>query len=973
MNYLITIFSLLLLFTTPNLQAQTGTLSGVVVDSQTGEELIGVHVFVPDISGGGVTDLSGKYNIKLSPGLYNVEFTYITHQKFIVEDVEIRENQVTQLDIVLTEANQELDEVVVSARRMDNNEVSLLRLQQKSLQTQDGISAQEISRIGFSNTAESMRQVTGASVEGDGFIVLRGLGDRYSISSMDGITLPTTNPYRNSASLDLIPSSMVDNIVVRKTFSPDLPGNFTGGAVDVTTKSLPDRYYLKLSSSVQYNDQTTFNSNFKKDPVDNSLSRLGYDDGSRSLEASWSDNQHLKQLNQYLIKIQNSQMSDQEIADFNRTMRSFSPRPFHIEDKTPGLNHSLNIEVGDRYQIQGSQVGFNLGVNYSNSYTYYDEREINNFTARIPDGSASRMQPFQLNQGAESIDEVRNGFIGTVTWQPDPAHEVTATSIYNNQAAESVLDMQNGSYPGALSTGTYNNRVLSYRQRELFNNQLKGRHSFTQAEIRWSGSLVSSRQYEPNTRYIGSPVDSQGNYFYVREVQLPFHFFRDLEDDQYNLKLDAEYRFSNRFRLKSGGFFSLKERDFQETRFQLENNGTNPDAPEFLSFRESSGNFADYFSAGNTGILGRDSDGNLILGLTYRDQTRPENSYTGEEQIAAAYLMAVWDLTETVKLFGGARIEKTDFTVVSGSRNSTLNSGEINELDILPSLNLIYSVTERANIRINGSQTLARPNMRELAPFASFDLLGGFPIVGNPSITRTNITNLDARYELFPDAGELFAVSAFYKQFTNPIVMELDVATDQPQYEFVNTPNGRLFGFELEMRKKLGFLSPALENFKISTNFTYTASRVDMSEREYETRRQLDDSIKPYRPFPFQSPFLANVMLTYENVETGWDGAVYANISGPRLAANGSGAAPDIFEVNGKLDSDRQLKSNVPLPDLNIKVRKRFFEKFSASLSVQNILDYSVIRYQEDNGETFINSALNPGRSFQIGFTYSIR
>ncbi|WP_083750099.1 TonB-dependent receptor [Rhodohalobacter halophilus] len=970
MKYFITIlFSMLLAVSA---YAQKGTLTGTVVDEETGEEMIGVNIFVPSASDGGVTDVTGKYNIRLDPGSYTVEFSYITHQKKIVEDVEIRSGEVTQLDITLAQSSQELDEVVVSARRIDNNEVSLLRLQKRSLPVQDGISSEEINRIGFSNSAESVRQVTGASVEGGKFIVMRGLGDRYSISSMDGIVLPTTNPYRNSASLDLIPSSMVDNIVVKKTFSPDLPGNFTGGAVDITTKSLPDRYYLRLNTSISFNDQTTFNNNFLTDPINNSLSRLGYDDGSRKRNSDWADNEYLNRLNFYLIQIQNNNLSDQQIQGFNSTMQSFSERPFHVNPRTPGLDHSLNVSFGNRHFFGDTQLGYNVGINYSKSYSQYDEREINNYSARIPDGSGSRMQEFQLNRGSESIDEVNNGLIGSVTLQLNPTNEITTTSIYNNNATESVLDMQNGAYPGALSSGSYNNRVISFVQRELFNNQLKGRHTFDNLEVKWSGNYILSSQYEPNTRFIGSPVDTQGRYFYVREVQLPFHFFRDLNDTQYNAKLDVEYKFSNRFSVKTGGFYTQKDREFNEYRYQLENNGTNASNPEFLSFGEASGDFANYFSANNTGILGRNSEGDLILGLTYRDQTRPENSYTGTEGISAGYLMGVWDVTDRLKLFGGVRIEHTDFSVLSGSRNEALREGSINEVDVLPSMNLIFALNEDSNLRLSGSQTLARPNMRELAPFASFDLLGGFPIVGNPNIDRTNVMNFDVRYEIFPSAGELFALSAFYKDFTNPIVMELDVATDQPQYQYINTNNGLLYGFEVEFRKQLGFIASALENVKFSTNFTYTNSRVDLSEREFETRELLDSSIKSYRPFPYQSPYLINMMLVYENSETGWDAALYANMAGKRLAANGAGAAPDVYEVNGKLDNNGRVKSEIPTPDMSFRVQKTFLNRLSAALSVSNLLDYSVVQYQKDADQYFTNSALNPGRTFKLSVTYRI-
>ncbi|MBD3617652.1 MAG: TonB-dependent receptor [Gracilimonas sp.] len=968
MKYLLTIL-LFLLMSAQGL-AQRGTVTGVVVDKETGEELIGANVFIRSISQGAATDISGRYNLRLEPGVYTLEFSFITFQKQIVEDVEVEAGKVLQLDIVLVPDNEALDEVIISARRLDNNEASLLRLQQKSLPVQDGISSEEMSRAGFSNSAESMRQVTGASVEGGKFIVMRGLGDRYSISSMDGVVLPTTNPYRNSAGLDLIPSSTVDNIVVKKTFSPDLPGNFSGGAVDVTTKSLPDRLYFKLSSTVSYNDQTTFNNNFMGDPIKNSLSRLGYDDGSRARESLWSDSDYLKKLNNYIIQIQNNMLSPSEIESFNSTMRSFSNRAFTVSNETPGLNHSLNVMVGNRYALGSGNLGFNLGVNYSKSFVQYDEREINNFTARIPEEGASRMQAFQLNSGSESSDQVDSGLMGAVTYQPGSNHEFTYTSIYNNSASESVLDMRDGYYPGALSSGTYNNRVISFVQRELFNNQLKGRHHFDGFDVKWSANYIESSQYEPDTRFIGAPVDNSGQYFFVREVPLPFHFFRDLDDTQYNLKLDGETNISRWFKLKTGAFYTRKDRDFNEFRYQLENNGTDPDFDGFISFREASGNYEGYFSPENTGVIGNDGNGNNLLGITYRDQTRPQNSYTGFEQVSAFYLMGIFDFTDNFKAFAGARVEKTDFNVQSSAVNA--QKGEIDVTDVLPSLNVIYSLNEKTNIRLSASQTLARPNIRELAPFASFDLLGGFPIVGNPEITRTNVTNLDFRYEIFPKSTELVAISAFYKDFKNPIVMELDVASDQPQYQYINTNSGRLFGVELEFRKGLGFISSRFDNFKFSTNFTYINSRVDLSDNELETRRRLDPSIKAFRSFPSQSPYIVNFMLNYENQETGWDGNIYANVFGPRLTANGAGAAPDIFEMYGKLDGNGQLQSERPVPDLNIKVRKTFVNGLSAALSVSNILDFSIIQYQEDNGEYFINSALNPGRTVSLSFTYDL-
>ncbi|MEX0720914.1 MAG: TonB-dependent receptor [Balneolaceae bacterium] len=962
------VFCVFFLFSA-QIYAQKGTVTGVVIDELTGEELISANVYVRAISRGAATDISGTYNLQLEPGNYSIEFSYLSYQKQIVH-VEIKAGDHVQLDIALS-PDSKLEEISISARRIDNNEVSLLRLNKKSLSFQDGISSQEMSRSGFSNSAESMKQVTGASIEKGKFIVMRGLGDRYNTSSMDGISLPTTNPYRNSAGLDLIPSSIVDNIVVKKTFSPDLPGNFSGGAVDVSTKSLPDRLYFRLSTTLGYNDQSTFNNNFLGDPIKNKMSMLGYDDGSRARDGNWKNNEYLTRLNNYLIRIQNNEITQEEISEFNKTMRSFSGRQFTVRNETPGLDHSMNMMFGNRYKIdKDSNLGFNFGFNYSRSFIQHDERQINNYKARIPDESQSRMQAFQLNRGTESNDEVDSGFMGSVAYQPNSYNEFMFTSIYNNNASESVLNMANGSYPGALSSGTYNNRVISFVQRELFNNQLKGRHSINSFDLKWSANFIQSSQYEPDTRFIGSPVDNSGQYFFVREVQLPFHFFRELDDTQYNVKMDVETYISDKVKLKAGGLFSRKERDFNEHRYQLENNGTNPAAEGFTSFRQASGDYEYFFSPDNTGIIGIDDNDDYILGLTYRDQTRPENSYSGYEQVSAIYVMGEYDITDRLKTFGGARMEQTNFNVQSAATNA--ENGEINVIDILPSLNFIYAVNELSNLRLSGSQTLARPNIRELAPFASFDLLGGFPIVGNPSITRTNVTNLDMRYEIFPASTEMIAVSAFFKNFTEPIVLELDVSSDQPQYQYVNTESGRLLGFELEFRKELEFISQALRNFRFSTNFTYIHSRVDLSKNELEIRRRLDPSIKSYRPFPFQSPYLVNLMLIYENQRTGWDGTISANAFGPRLTANGSGAAPDIYEIYGSNNANNKLSSEIPLADLNVKIRKTFLNGISASLSISNILGYNVIQYQKENEQFFTNSSLNPGRSISLSFTYHI-
>ncbi|MFD2890119.1 TonB-dependent receptor [Chitinophaga cymbidii] len=950
--------------------AQTGTVAGTIVDGASGDILIGVNIRVKQTNGGAVTGIDGKYNLKLAPGKYTLEFSYISYQSKIVEEVEVKAGGLKSLDMALSQKSVDLKQVVITASAIDNNEVSVLRLQKNSLSVQDGISSQEISKIGFSNSAESMKRVTGASVEGGKFIVMRGLGDRYSISQMDGMSLPSTDPYRNSASMDLIPSTMVDNIVVKKTFTPDLPGNFTGGAVDITTKSLPDRFYLNVSASVGVNDQATFNNNFLSDPIQGKTDWIGFDDGSRKLPDLARKNPYMTSLGSSIASIQNNP-DNQMISDFNRSMRVFADRPYSVAAGSPGLNRSLNIATGNRFKSgNGNAFGFNLGLNYQHDNRFYDNRVINNYKANI--SNENRMQRFLYSSGTESLSSATIGGIASAAYQFGK-NEIGASVIYNNTGDQSVLNLDKGTFPGALSSGEYRNRVIGFQQRSLLNSQLKGKHRasfFGETTIEWAANYILSSQYEPDLRFLGAPVTAAGDYFFVREVPNPFHFFRDLKDNQYMGKLDLTSSMK-KFTLKYGGFISRKERDFTEYRYQLSTTGTDPADAEYLSFGEAAGDFDRFFGADNTGVLGK-SGSSAIFGNTYEDQTQPSNLYEGYEQVIAGYLMGTFNLSPKLKTVIGARIETTDYqvNVKSGSRAP----GKIDAVDVLPSLNFIYALNDKANLRLSGSRTLARPNMREMAPFISFDLLGGFPIVGNPDIERTNITNVDFRYELFPKSDELFAVSLFYKNFQNPIVTELDATSDQPQYKYVNSQQANLAGAEIEFRKGLGFIDPVVKNFKFGVNFTYIYSKVMLRSAEYDIRKQVNPDLKNWRPFAAQSPYIVNLLLSYDQKEKGWESTLFANVFGPRLFANGAGAAPDVYEVYGRIKDkqENRIKSNVPVPELNFRIRKQFKNQFSVALNVNNILDYDVVTYQEHNGEYFTTQAFNPGRVYKLTLGYSI-
>ncbi len=950
--------------------AQQGVISGNVIDKETGEELIGVTVQIEGTTKGAATDISGSYQITVEPGTYTLVASYVSYAAQKVTAIEVKQNETTRIDIGLTSDDIQLEEVVVTASQINNNEVALLKLQQKSYAVQDGISAGEMQRLGVGNSAESMKMVTGATVESGKYVVVRGLGDRYSLTQMNGVTLPSSDPYRNSSSMDLIPTSMIENIVTTKTFTPDQPGNFTGGNVNISTKSLPDRFYISIGASAGYNTQSSFIDDFKTDPISGKKDWLGYDDGSREMPAvlQIAENRNGLTPNLYL-QARNGSETNQAARDLlTNTSKALAGRSFTPANKTVLLNHSYSIALGNRKTFLGKEFGYNLGLNYSKDFKNFNDKQINIYRASASADTEKLPTDFAIS-GSEGAESTSLGGIFSLATKLNTFNTISFDYTYSNDASINALDME-GIWPAAVSGAhLFQSRSVGFTQRTLSNYQLKGTHVFpgwNKAEIHWLGGYVTSSQYEPDTRVFANLVREPNIYsMNDSEGQLPFHFFRDLNDVQYNGKLDLELPVGKKgqHKIKAGVFGSKKEREFDEYRFQLSLTGvSNTDL--YTTFREAEGNFDQFFNPNNFGILGAAANGNYLIGNWYENQSRPTNFYSGHEQVLAAYGMGVFQLASKLKLIGGLRVEKTDFEVASEDTNR--EPGVIDELDFLPSLNLIYALNDNSNLRLSGSQTLARPNMRELAPFESFDLVGGFLILGNPDLERTTIRNFDIRYEFFPKGGEIFAVSAFFKDFTNPIQKQLVPVASGGQYKYVNVDKGELAGVELEFRKELGFISPSLERFKFSTNFTYTYSKVDLTDEEYETFSKINPDLKSWRPFQAQSPYIVNMNLTYSNPERQFEVSAYANAFGRRLFANGFGGAPDVYEVYGKEDTA------VPTPDLNLMISKTIFKNLNISLKGENLLDYKVIRNQEFKGNYFTTEAYSIGSSYTLALKYSL-
>ncbi len=937
-----------------------GSLRGKIVSKNTGEELIAASVIINGTQLGAATDLDGSYIIDNIPaGMQTVVISYIGFETQTVTGVKIEDGKVTPLDVAISEVSATsnsgtLNEFVVEARKITSSEVSLLTLQKNSLAVQDGVSSQELSRVGTSNAAEGMKLITGASVEGGKYMVMRGLGDRYSLTQLNGVVLPSTDPYRNSSSLDLIPSSMLDNIVTAKTFTADQPGNFTGGNLNVTTKSFPDKFQFNVNLSGSYNTLSSFSNTFQQiNP--SKYGWLGFDDGTYALPDPLKNPDNIKAMTQGLAFT--AQRNADKANILNTTSKSLSNVFVPIQGSS-SLNHGLSMNIGNRHQLFGHRFGYILGVNYARSYQQYTDGVQASY--EISDANATELNAQYVYKDNSSIDNPQMGGLFNMAYQLSSNHELSFNVLYNHDA-EFMARSQEGFFPYALSNADENvfqTRALGYKQRQLLSTQLRGKHSFEKLHrlrMEWVGSRIVSEQNEPDLRFFANIYRPETNEYSIKqsEFDYPYHFFRYLTDKKYEGKLDFSLPLGTTAsgnELKFGGYYSDKSRNFDEYRFRLSDQNSGG-----VSFYETRGDFSKYFSYDNIGVIDQKSE-KSITGLYYVSESKPSNFYTGFERIGAGYAQLTYRLFPNLKSVIGARVENTDQYVKSEREADP--PGIVKATDILPSLNLIYSLSEKSNLRAGASQTLARPNLRELAPFQSFDFIGGAFFVGNDTLKRSLIQNYDLRWELYMKPGEMIAASAYYKNFNDPIVRAFNPNSAYPEITFINVEKATVYGLELEFRKNLGSIDSALKNFRFSSNLSYIYSVVDVNSIELENSRKLNPEAKATRPFQGQSPYVANANLNYVALDGKMQGTVSFNIIGIRLSEVGYANRPDVYEK--------------PRPLLNFNFSYQFSDHFKFGVNAVNLLDPAYEKIQNFKGQEYTVEKFRLGRTFGGSIGYFI-
>jgi len=933
----------------PEAQASArGIIAGKVVDAETGEALIGANVLIKGTTMGSATDLQGNYRVPSVPsGTYTLVITYIGYQTKEITDLTVTDGQATSMDISLGFEVLTGQEVVVTARAIRNNETALLRDRQKAISVSDAVSVNAVSRAGGSNAAEAMKQITGASVVEGKFVYVRGLGDRYTSTQLNGIEIPSTNPYRRAGSIDLIPTNMVDNIVTIKSFTPDRPGNFSGGTVDIKTKDFPDFLDIQFSSSLSYNSQTTFNSDGPIGYPGSSTDWIGFDDGLRDVPS------YIKQNGVPYVRYNPANLDSLSAAT-----RSFNNQMW-VEKFTPPVNQSYSFSIGNQFKLFSRPFGFVGSLSYSNKTSSYDNGNYNAWD--LVDQNAPDLNNLYHYNMTETSREVLLGGLLKGSYKISPLHILTANVIFN-QNAESQAKYLEGRYDydklDAIDD-LHQNHVLGYSERRLTSFQFSGEHQFWPlpgSKLEWKAAISKTSQDEPDLRYFThyTKITGEQATYGVFSNLVPQRYFRYLDETNREFSVDMSvplHRWTGMIRtLKFGGLYSNKNRNFNELNYS------------YNDFGAFNGNPEDYFTDQN---MSWDSSSVVINGIPYLSYT-PRlyitegdigvNDYTGDKKINAAYAMVDMPLLEQLRFIGGVRYEETRMNLFSLDERKA--DGKIDTKDWLPSVNLIYNMRENMNLRTSATRTLARPTMRELAPYASYDFLVGFTYIGNPSLQRTLITNYDIRWEWFSRPGEIIAVSAFYKAFENPIERAFIITSLNREITWINVDKSKAMGLEFEIRKKLDIIHSMFRHFMISANLSVVKSEVQIPADELALMRLKNPDMPDTRELEGQSPYLLNMTLNYDNMTLGLQASLYYNIFGERLSEVNKSGLPYVYEQ--------------PFSTLNASFSKKINGHFHVRMSGQNLLNDEHRKIHEYKGNEYIFRSYSTGRTFSVGFHYSL-
>jgi TonB-dependent receptor len=755
---------------------------------------------------------------------------------------------------------------------------------------------------------------------------------------VNGVEVPSADPDRRAVNMDMFPSDLIDAIVTTKTFTPDKPGNFTGGSVDMKTKEFPEQFTFSAAAKIEANSRVTGKDGLGSGGASNARAR---DDGSRALPSALDAQRMPSRFTTPTVD-----------ADIGRLTRLFTPVLAPVDDEAP-FSHSFSMAVGGLGKLFGHKLGYAASLSYDRFYSGYSGGVYARYERQGV--TSPSLAPLVKFDDTRSEDEALIGSLCNLAYQFSPDHQVSLNTMFN-QSGSDMARLQTGlnvAGGGVSETEVFTTRTIRYTERSLLSFQLAGKHLFPSLrDLRasWSITDATTTQEEPDTRYFSTFATPDGSeYFEVSGVQRPARYFRDLEESRNDYNLDFSLPFEawggRSAQLKFGGAFARTDREFNERIFEYNSTSLRYD-----------GNAQDFLRESQVGRVDP-ATSRFLQGQLYLVEISAQgNNYYGQQDVRAWYGMIDLPLTPELRFIGGVRNESTDLEV--RSRDPLRRAGVLSEDDLLPSVSFVYALGPKTNLRAAVTKTIARPNFREIADYTSFEFVGDFVYIGNPGLRRTTVDNYDLRWEWFPRRGEIIAVSLFHKRMTDPIERGVFSVVNSGELQYQNAPRGEVTGIEFEARKNLAFVSERLRGWSGGFNYTWVESAVEIAPAELSFIRFYEPSAGDTRELTGQSPYIVNFDLTFNQPSWGTSVSVYYNLFGERISQVSPPGTPNVFEQ--------------PVPTLDLIWNQRLGERWKVQLAAKNLLDGAQEETYTYRNVEYVRSSFRRGirTSLELNYTY---
>ena len=929
-------FTLILIFYSSILLSQSGRITGLVMDGEYDEPMAFANVIVKGSTIGTTTDFDGKYSLDLEPGEYTLTFSFVGYQTIEVSEVLIKSDEVEQVDVTLS--TNTLDEIIITTTVRKNTESAVLDIQKKSAVMLDGLSSQGIKKAGASNIASAVKSVPGVSVQGGKYVYVRGLGDRYTKSILNGVDIPGLDPDRNTIQMDIFPTNILENIIVIKSAAAEYPADFTGGVVDIVTRDFPTKKETSFSIGSAYNSEMHFKNDFLIGPSEGT-DFLGFDNNSRS-----------RPINRYQYipgTFENNPLLTQLTSSFNPILQA--------ERKTSKNDFNFGFTTGNQFLVgDNDKLGYQFSLSYRNETSFYKDRIDNRLTKDPNNSSNYNLLISRLSTGDEGENNIiLSGLAGLVYKRENSKYKLNLLHIQNGQSVGGYFNQEASQAGAGGGIEQYTKDVIQYTQRSVTNLLLNGQHNIENGwNIDWKISPTLATVLDKDHRTTAFQITQDGDAIIAPSSSgYPQRVWRDL----FEFNLANQVNFLKKYtlkdnpaKLKFGVGITYKFRDFELDNYLFTSTDLSVNNGEANSLLINE----------NIWTTTSNSGTHLVFGNNYQ----PANSYEGEQRIYSGYFSNEFEIIENLKSVVGVRTElfQSYYTGQNQSGSQVFyNENIINNFDVYPSANMILSLNENSNLRSSYSKTTARPSFKEASRAQIYDAISDRLFIGNLDLKPSFIDNLDMRYEIFGDKGDIIAFSGFYKTFKDPI--ELTFFASAPnQLTARNLGSAKVYGAEFEIRKPLNFVSDDVKKWRFSLNASLIKSSLEMFEDEYNNRLNAardGESISRTRDLQGQSPFLINSNIEFLNEDTGFQYGLFYNVQGRTLEVVGTGIVPDVYAV--------------PFHSLNFNLKKFLDDdgKSSISLKAKNILSSKKKSvYESFNISDEIWTLRNQGIEFSVSY-----